>query len=257
MEKLYFSFAVVFIVGALVYSFASFDFIGNVVYEDPSMGGIPQEEIDCMQSCIVRSGCTVGDVECAEPYSADCQAECNAYQPTDLSEDEQCVEDCLYSKCEVWDMECQNEVIDECDVDCGMKGDAPDWDTLSEEEQCITVCVAEVDPTLICGASSEGETGNEVCQRCAAECVYLYDGPCLTDEKLTLKEEECETCEHCYGSPVMGDSGEGYECIVDIECLDSSDEFGDDAGSGHGIGQEGYVSSVFTGVVDFFKGLFS
>lgn len=255
MNRVYFNFAVVFIIGALVYSFVGFDFIGNVVYEEPSGGGIPQDEIDCMYACIAGEGCTIGDVECAE--TTDCQAECNAYQPTDISEDEQCVQDCLDTKdCEIWDSECQNGYISECDVECGMAGDAPDWDTLSEEEQCITVCVAAIDPELICGASSEGETGNEVCQQCAAECVYLYEGPCLNDEEITAKEGECETCDHCYGSPVMGESGEGYECIVDIECLDASGEFGDDAGSGPGIGDE-EPENVFTGIVNFFKGLFS
>ena len=236
-----------------------FSVTGNVVYEDPFSGGIPEEEMECMQSCIVSAGCTIGDVECAD--TTDCQAECNAYQPTDISEDEQCVQDCVLEYCDSWDVECQNSYMDECDVECGMEGDAPDWDVMSEEEQCISVCVAEVDPTIICGSSSEGETGNDVCQQCAAECVYLYEGPCLNDEEITVKESECVTCEHCYGSPVMGDSGEGYECIVDIECLDASNEFGDDPGSGPGIGQEGYVpveesGGFFEEVFDWFGSWF-
>jgi hypothetical protein len=32
--------------------------------------------------------------------------------------------------------------------------------------------------------------------------------------------------------PLMGDSGEGWKCTVDIECIDRSDEFGDEPGTG-------------------------
>jgi hypothetical protein len=75
------------------------------------------------------------------------------------------------------------------------------------------------------------------------------------------KRKECETCEHCYGSPVEGPSGQGWDCIIDIECKDASSEFGDEAGSGPGIGQEGYVApnivaEAVNGVIKFFKGLF-
>lgn len=249
MKRIVFSLVLIFlIVGVLL----GIRYTGNVVYDDPHSGGIPQGEIECMQNCIYREGCRIGDVDC--PAASACQAECNAYQPTDLTDGEQCVQDCIDLKCEGWDAECQNSFIDECDVECGMKGDAPEWETMSEEEKCISVCVAEVDPTIICGSSSEGETGNEVCQRCAAECVYLYEGPCLTDEELEEKERACETCEHCYGSPVMGDSGEGYECIVDIECLDASSEFGDEPGSEEDENLE--PTRLFDGIVNFFKGLF-
>ena len=48
-------------------------------------------------------------------------------------------------------------------------------------------------------------------------------------------------CEHCYAEPVMGQSGEGWDCVVDVACKDATSEFGDDAGSGPGIGQEEYV----------------
>ncbi len=259
MNKSYFNFAIIFVIGILIFSFG-FYFTGNVVYEDPSMGGVPDEEIECMENCISQY-CTIGDVECAEPYTPDCMDVCNAVRP-EQTEEETCVQDCLYSHCDEFDWDCQDLVINDCDVECGLAGDAPEWDTLSEEEQCISVCVAEIDPSIICGSSSEGETGNEVCQRCAAECVYLYEGPCLNDEEITDKEGECETCEHCYGSPVIGDSGEGYECIVDIECLDASGEFGDESGvesedeSEVEDDQEESVTPVFEGIVNFFKRLF-
>ena len=112
-----------------------------------------------------------------------------------------------------------------------MKGDAPDESTMSEEELCISSCVAKVDPSIICGSSKEGETGNAVCQKCASECVHLYEGPCLNDEQISSKEKECATCEHCYGDIIKGPSGEGWECIVDVVCADASSEFGDDSGS--------------------------
>lgn len=220
-------------------------------------GGIPAEEIECMEDCIGQY-CTIGDVECAEPYTDDCMTSCGAEMP-EQTEDEQCVQECILRGCGEFDWDCQNTAIDECDVECGMLGDAPDWESMSEEERCISECVGAIDPTLICGSSSEGETGNEICQQCAESCVYLYEGPCLSDEELTEKENTCMTCEHCYGSPVMGDSGEGYECIVDVECMDASSEFGDNAGSGPGIGEGGYVeesSGFFEEVFSWFGGWF-
>jgi len=89
----------------------------------------------------------------------------------------------------------------------------------------------------------------------------LYEGPCLNDEQLTEKEKECETCEHCYGSPVEGPSGQGWDCIVDVKCEDASAEFGDDAGEGPDSFEEGHegpgiIGKVFEGVGNFFKGLF-
>ncbi len=138
----------------------------------------------------------------------------------------------------------------------------PDESEMSAEQLCITNCVAETDSNIRCGNSQTGETGGEVCQKCAQECVHLYEGPCLDDEKLKTKQKECETCENCYGEPVMGDSGEGWECITDVECKDASSEFGDNPGKGAGIGQEGYVAPNFVagavdGVIKFFKDLFS
>jgi len=222
---------------------------GEAVSDSFGGGGVPAEEVECMEACI-GVYCTIGDIECAEPYSADCQAECNAYEPTDISDDEQCVQDCLNSNCGEFDWDCQDAVIGSCDIECDMVGDAPDWDTLSDEEKCISECVAAIDPTLICGAGAEGETGGEICQVCADSCVYLYEGPCLLDEEITEKELACETCDHCYGSLVMGDSGDGYDCIVDIECGDSSSEFGDDAGSGPGIGDEDVVEEESSGFIE-------
>lgn len=242
--------------------FSFFRFTG-LVFDDSAMPEdsavpdqlIPQEELDCMQAC-VAVGCEPGDAECANANSDKCLVECNAGAPEPADEEEACMQECVVKGCEEYDAECQERNRAECEKDCGM---IKEPEAKSEEEQCIRDCVAKVDPNIICSSGSalgEGEQGNEVCQRCAEECVYLYAGPCLNDEEITSKEEACKTCEHCYGEPVMGDSGEGYECIVDIKCMDASSEFGDEPGSGPGIvevEEESFVDSV----VGFFKGLFS
>ena len=59
-----------------------------------------------------------------------------------------------------------------------------------------------------------------------------------------------------------GSQWAGLELHYDIKCADASNEFGDDAGEGPGIGQEGYVApnvvaGAVDGVIKFFKGLFS
>jgi len=132
---------------------------------------------------------------------------------------------------------------------------------MSAEQLCISNCVNAESPGTRCQASQTGETGNELCQRCAASCVHLYEGPCLDDEKLTARKKECETCENCYGEPLMGDSGEGWECIVNVECKDASEEFGDNPGIGEGIAKvvssigKG-IGSAFEAVGDFFSGIF-
>ena len=233
---------------------------GNTVSDDPFSGGVPDSEIECMENCIGEY-CTIGDVECAEPYTDGCMDECGAVMP-EQTEDEQCVQECLYSNCGEFDWDCQDSYYDTCDLECGLRDDEPLLEDMSEEEICIMECVARYDPSLICGASAEGETGNDICQQCSNECVYLYAGPCLNDEEISQKESECETCEHCYGSLVMGDSGEGYECIVDIECSDASGEFGDDPGASDDdeSSEESYEDieekNIIENVIDWFSSWF-
>ncbi|MFH1500916.1 MAG: hypothetical protein ABIE22_03130 [archaeon] len=225
-----------------------------------AFAGLPAEEQQCMQNC-VAVGCEAEDLDCMTANRARCMGECNA-QPAALSPDEQCVQDCIDKYCPMPGgpeyMTCMDGKIDYCDDECDMKGDAPDESKMSDEQRCISDCVNRVDPSIICGSSKEGETGNEVCQMCADQCVHLYEGPCLNDEQITGKENVCAAiCEHCYGEPVMGESGEGWECIVDISCEDASDEFGDDPGSGPGIGEEGYEEpGIVESIGNFFSGLF-
>ena len=211
----------------------------------PGQIGPNQEEQSCMFAC-VSVGCEKGDTECMESHGDECITECGVVMP-DQTEDEKCVETCIQKGCDKYDFNCQTKNQEKCDEECGM---ITDPGAQSEEEQCIRDCVAKIDPTLMCGNSQEGETGNDVCQRCAQECVYLYAGPCLNDEEITEKEAACETCEHCYGEPVMGDSGQGWDCIVDIECKDASSEFGDEPGTGPGI------TETFGKIANFFKNIF-
>ncbi len=225
---------------------------GKATAEIPSIGP-SEEEQACMRPC-VSEGCESDDMECKKKNSERCMQECSAQKPEQTS-DEKCVEQCAMQGCGEFDFTCQSKNQERCDKECGM---VKEPEARSEEEACIRECVKKIDPTLICQPGEGGEKGSDVCQSCAKQCERLYAGPCLNDEKLTAKKEACKTCEHCYGEPVMGDSGEGYQCIVDVECKDASPEFGDEPGVGPGITETvgNFVSDAATGIVNFFKGLF-
>ena len=207
--------------------------VGNVVEyfnEEESMGPSAEQQ-QCMQSCIAV-GCESGDTVCMTANSEKCGQQCGvdvSGPPEPADDGEACMQECVVQGCEQYDFSCQQMNKNLCKDKCGIKGDAPDESEMSEEQLCISQCIEKIDPTLICGSSQEGETGNEVCQKCADECVYLYSGPCLTEEELEEKENACiSKCEHCYGAPVMGPSGQGWNCIIDIKCADASNEFGKD-----------------------------
>ncbi|MEA3379107.1 MAG: hypothetical protein U9Q69_05750 [Nanoarchaeota archaeon] len=196
--------------------------------------GIPPEELECMQNC-VAVGCQRGDIACVASNQEKCMKQCNAGPSEALSQEEKCIQNCIGSFCIDGPeyASCMNVHLSECERECGMNKKP---EAANEEEQCIMNCVAKIDSTIICGPSKEGESGNEVCQRCAQECLYLYKGPCLTDKQVNEKENECSSlCEHCYGEQVMGPSGEGWECIIDIKCKDASSEFGDEPGQGPAV----------------------
>lgn len=215
---------------------------------------------ECMMACTAKGCANPSDTECRMKNGPKCQAECNAYKPEPADEGQACMEECVVQGCGEVDFACQETNRARCENECGM---IKEPEARSEEEACIRECVRKIDSALICRPGEGGEQGNEICQNCAAECVQLYAGPCLSEEKLEAKKQACVTCEHCYGEPVLGDSGEGYQCIVDVECRDASAEWGDEPGSGPGIGQEGFaartaerIGNVFERVGDFFKGLF-
>src|SRR3989344_2604562 len=220
------------------------------------MAGPNSEQVTCMSSCM---GCSSSGVECTGKQEQ-CMAQCNVEpEPEAADEGEACMQECIVKGCGEFDFDCQNKNRETCEEKCDMLGDKPDESEISAEQLCITNCVEAVAPGTRCGTSQTGETGGEVCQKCAADCVHLYEGPCLDDEKLSAKKKECGTCENCYGEPVMGDSGEGWECIVDVKCGDASSEFGDEPGTGEGIvaniGEA--IGNVFEGIGDFFSNLFS
>jgi hypothetical protein len=222
---------------------------------DKGYGGPSAEDSACLKKCVVDEGRAEGV----------CMNECGVEpEPTNVGEDEKCMQDCIKQGCDdERDFNCQRANVEGCEGKCEMKGDAPDESEMSEEQKCISDCVAAVDPSIICGSGSyegEGEIGNSVCQECANSCVHLYEGPCLTDELWREKEDACMAQgEHMEAAPVMGDSGEDYECTVDLDCIDRGSEFGDEPGEGPGIGQEGYVApseNILEKIGDFFKGLF-
>jgi len=254
------SVVIIVIVALVVSGFFYFQLTGKVTGgpNGPSAAGM-----ECMIECTTIN-CDVEDMGCRTAASTDCGVKCGVETeaPKPADEGEACMQKCIVVGCEKFDVACENKNMGSCEDECDMKGDAPDESEMDAEQLCISNCVAEEDPTMICGNSKEGETGGALCQKCAKSCESLYSGPCLNDEQVTEKENECiSKCEHCYGGPIEGPSGQGWDCIVDIKCGDASDEFGDDAGTGPGIGQEGYVApnavaGAVDGVIRFFKGLF-
>lgn len=210
----------------------------------PSLGPSAEEQA-CMMECMKCSSPGVG----CSGNSEECQEKCEVEKP-ESSEETSCMEDCILIGCTEYDFPCQTKNQEKCEKECGMLGDRPEESEMSAEQVCITNCVNDLAPGTICGTSSTGETGNDICVKCAESCVYLYEGPCLDDEELKAKQKECETCEHCYGEPIMGDSGEGWECIVDVQCGDASSEFGDNPGTGPGI-----IGSVGEGIGNFFENI--
>lgn len=49
-----------------------------------------------------------------------------------------------------------------------------------------------------------------------------YDGPCFTNDDWESKKQECRNLygEHAGDEPIYGNSGEGYECVIDVKCVD-------------------------------------
>jgi len=208
------------------------------------------EERVCMASCMK---CTSPGVGCTGNQEQ-CQTQCNAKKPEQTKETN-CMETCVVKGCGEFDFDCQTKNQDSCEKECNM---IKEPEAKSEEEQCIRDCVNLHAKGTICKPSQEGEQGNDVCKMCAQQCVHLYAGPCLDEEKLESKKKECMTCEHCYAKTIMGDSGEGWECIVDVECADASSEFGDEPGTGPGTVESigDVVENIVGGIGDFFSNLF-
>jgi hypothetical protein len=230
---------------------------GKVLQEPPANAGEVHtigpsaEEQSCMMQCM---GCVAIGVNCTGNQEQ-CQTQCKVKKPEQTSETS-CMETCVVKGCGEFDFDCQTKNQESCEKECNM---IKEPEAKSEEEQCIRDCVKTHSPGTICKPSQEGEQGNDVCKMCAQQCVHLYAGPCLDDTKLKTKQKECETCEHCYGEPIMGDSGEGWECIVSVECKDASSEFGDNPGTGPGILETigNTIGNAVESIGNFFSNLFS
>jgi len=204
--------------------------------------GPSAEDIKCLEDCIIV-GCEPGDEACVIGNSKKCEQQCGV-EPEPADEGEACMQECTSKGCDKFDYLCTQNNKEKCEKECNMIGEP---EAESEEEQCIRDCINKVDPSISCSGGTfegEGETGNEVCQKCAKSCEHLYSGPCLTDELWTEKENVCiAQCEHCYGAPVRGPSGQGWDCTIDIKCEDASSEFGDDPGIGGDNWEEGHAPS--------------
>lgn len=248
-------------IGLVIIFMVYFSFIsttGNVTEGPPENAGEvhsigpSQEEQDCMKNCGASFGCSEANMTtCIPLYSETCMTQCNAQKP-EATEETSCMEECVTKGCGEFDFSCQTKNQNICEAECNM---IKEPEAKNKEEQCIRDCVNAESPGTICQAAEGGEQGNELCQKCAEQCEYLYEGPCLDELKLEAAKSVCNTCEHCYGEPIMGDSGEGYQCIVGIECKDASSEFGDNPGIGEGIAKA--VGNAIDGIKEFFSNLFS
>jgi hypothetical protein len=51
-----------------------------------------------------------------------------------------------------------------------------------------------------------------------------YEGNCMTESDWDAKKRECREMygEHAGDEPIMGDSGQGWECVIDARCIDFS-----------------------------------
>lgn len=197
-------------------------------------------EKECMKICI-SDGCDSGDLTCMQTNAITCVYKCrvkkSAQTPT-ISKN--CTGECLAQNCDSSDNICIEKNKYKCFKECG-KTKIPA--AKSEEDNCIRECVNNEDSSLTCIPESDEEI-SEICTKCIGNCEQLYDGPCLEEVKLETKLKKCEICEDCYGQLIMGNSGEGYECIVNVKCkgtnaLDSEKKPG-----------------FFSRIANFFKGMF-
>jgi len=183
----------------------------------------------------------ISDIE--DLFKGECSGDCGNVEeaseaPEPADESEQCVRDCIVRNCSLSSLECERLNKDACDIEC--YGEAPSTEDMSEEELCILECVGD---DIICSAGEGGEQNPE-CEECANKCSVLYEGPCLTDEQWKLKETACLARGTTWSADeVKGDSGEGYQCVVNLDCVDHSDEWGDDAGTGPASYEKGHEPS--------------
>ncbi|MBD3355041.1 hypothetical protein GF361_03580 [Candidatus Woesearchaeota archaeon] len=135
---------------------------------------------------------------------------------------EECDEYCKTHEVECLNFALENNIIDEEEL---LKGK-------SEEEKCMFTCMLGKNI-----APEECHKGagpqNEECMKCAGQCGLEsgYEGPCLTSEEIKKFEKECKAKGKTYWPEhEMGEDpdvpGSEEWCIIDLKCVDHSDEFG-------------------------------
>jgi len=172
-------FMAIFIILILAFFKTDSPIVGRTIEDyQEGFGGPSPEDQKCMEDC-VAIGCDGNNKDCMIQNSEKCGLKCGvdvSGPPTPADEGEACMQGCVVKGCDDYDFSCQKLNKDSCEDECDMKGDAPDESEMDEEQLCISKCVEKIDPTIICGSSQEGETGNSVCQKCAEECVtYILD----------------------------------------------------------------------------------
>ena len=87
-----------------------------------------------------------------------------------------------------------------------------------KEEECMMECVGD---NVRCSPGPNGEE-NPKCKACAEKCSKYYEGPCMTDEDWKREKAKCQAKfgENAGDQPIYGDSGQGYDCPIAIECID-------------------------------------
>ncbi len=92
---------------------------------------------------------------------------------------------------------------------------------LTREQQCIAQCLIDKDLSYADCPIDNPESHAPGCMECRKECAKYYEGPCLDSWEIDEQKQECKSKGEKFGvEPVMGDSGDGAECIIDIECID-------------------------------------
>lgn len=144
-------------------------------------------------------------------------------------------------ECNTYCKEHEQECIDFAEKYGLMIMNKEEMKNMGNEENCMVECIGESEINFNeCKPGPEGEQ-NLRCKQCAEKCMQFYEGDCLTEEQWRYAEEECMSKgEHMEAMPVTGDSGQGYECTIKIECIDRSDEFGDEPGEGENNWEQGH-----------------
>ncbi len=92
---------------------------------------------------------------------------------------------------------------------------------LTKEQQCIAQCLIDKDLSYSDCPRDKPEAHAPGCMECAKECAKYYEGPCLNSWEIDERNKECKSKGEEYGvEPIMGDSGDGAECMIGVKCID-------------------------------------